>query len=161
MVPGYLSIETYCYIYIKVYQQCLYIKRRSMYSDWASRGAFSMHHTISFIVPSINFMAPSVVSIVLTWFGNIYPAHYSNYHVCYKYRKAKAVQRYGYNAIACCNLKTEAVKTLPLSLYAIFEIYHYNIIQCHNFDDYITLSSFIGSMKLNVSFASNTIVILP
>ena len=117
-----------------------------------------MYHTISFIVPSINFMAPSVDWIVLTWFGNIYPAHYSNCHVCHKYQKSKAIQRYGYNAIACCNLKTEAVKTLPLSLYSIF--YHYNIIQCHNFDDYITLSSYIGSMKLNVSFASSTIVIL-
>ena len=117
-----------------------------------------MYHTISFIVPSINFMAPSVDSIVLTWFGNIYPAHYSNCHVCYKYKKAKAVQRYGYNAIACCNLKTEVVKTLPPILYSMF--YGSNIMQGHNFDAYITLSSFIGSMKLNVSLASNTIVIL-
>ena len=126
-----------------------------MDSDWASRGAFTMYHTISFIVPSINFMASSVDSIVLTWFGNIYPAHYSNCHVCYKYKKAKAVQRYGYNAIACCNLKTEIVNILPLSLYSTF-----NIMRCHSFVDYITLSSLIGSMKLNVSFASNTIVIL-
>ena len=81
-----------------------------MDSDWARRGTFAMYHTISFIVPSINFMAPSVDSIVLTWFGNIYPAHYGNSHVCYKYKKSKAVQRYGYNAIACCNLKTEVVK---------------------------------------------------
>ena len=117
-----MFLDNWCYIYIKVYQQCLYIKRRSIDSDWARRGAFSMYHTISFIVPSINFMASSVDSIVLTWFRNIYPAHHSNYHVCYKYKKAKAVQRYGYNAIACCNLKTEAVKTLPLSLYSIFEI---------------------------------------
>ena len=131
MVPGCWTIETYnnlCYINIKVYQQCLYVKRRSMDSDWASRGAFTMYHTISFIVPSIHFMAPSVDSIVLTWFGNIYPAHYSNCHVCYKYKKAKAVQRYGYNAIACCNLKTEIVNILPLSLYSTFENIKYNAV---------------------------------
>ena len=37
---------------------------------------------------------------------------YCNTHVCNKYKKTKAVQRYGNNAIACCNLKTEAVKRL-------------------------------------------------
>ena len=91
-----------------------------MDSGWARRSAFSMYQTISFIVPSINFMAPSVDPIVFTWLGNIYPAHYSNCHVWYKYKKAKAVQRYGYNAIACCNLKTEVVKILaPYLTYCI------------------------------------------
>ena len=95
-----------------------------MDSGWARRSAFSMYQTISFIVPSINFMAPSVDPIVFTWLGNIYPAHYSNCHVWYKYKKAKAVQRYGYNAIACCNLKTEVLKTLAPSLYSIFDMFN-------------------------------------
>ena len=67
--------------YMLMFEQFLYIKRRSMDSDWARRGAFSMYQTISFIVPPINFMAPSVDPIVLTWLGNMYPAHYSNCHV--------------------------------------------------------------------------------
>ena len=78
MASGLSTIDA---TYMLMFEQFLYIKRRSMDSDWARRGAFSMYQTISFIVPSINFMAPSVDPIVLTWLGNMYPAHYSNCHV--------------------------------------------------------------------------------